>query len=88
MKVTSPAQFPSCGLARQQPRAGSCLAGRPECVGPLSWKDKDALKAEIDDFKAALNGVRVEEAFLPCASIGIIAQRIENKYYRAYEVTL
>lgn len=59
--------------------------GWPECVGPLGWKDKAALQSEIDDFRAALQGVSVEEAFLPAASIGIIAQRIKNQYYPTYE---
>ena len=61
------------------------MAGRPECVGPLAWKDRAALDADIANFKAALAGADVEEAFLPSASIGIVAQRIENKYYPTYE---
>jgi 5-methyltetrahydropteroyltriglutamate--homocysteine methyltransferase len=61
------------------------IAGRPECVGPLSWQDIDSLHQDIANFKAALDGATVEEAFLPSASVGIIAQRMENKYYPTYE---
>jgi 5-methyltetrahydropteroyltriglutamate--homocysteine methyltransferase len=61
------------------------LASRPECVGPLTWKGHAALQADIDNFKAALSAVAVEEAFLPCASVGIIAQRLSNAYYSTYE---
>jgi 5-methyltetrahydropteroyltriglutamate--homocysteine methyltransferase len=55
------------------------------CVGPLKVKDEASLHADIANFKAALAGAGVEEAFLPCASIGIVAQRIENRYYPTYE---
>ena len=61
------------------------MQGRPECIGPLSWKDKAALQTDIDNFKAALGGVRVEEAFMPSVSIGIVAARMENRYYPSHE---
>jgi 5-methyltetrahydropteroyltriglutamate--homocysteine methyltransferase len=61
------------------------MQGRPECIGPLSWKDKAALQADIDNFKAALGGVKVEEAFMPSVSIGIVAARMENRYYPSHE---
>jgi 5-methyltetrahydropteroyltriglutamate--homocysteine methyltransferase len=65
--------------------AGPRLGGRPACVGSLSWKDKGALQADIENFKSALKDVKVEEAFLPSVSVGIIAQRMENRYYATYE---
>jgi 5-methyltetrahydropteroyltriglutamate--homocysteine methyltransferase len=58
---------------------------RPQCTGPLAWKNKEELLADIDNFKAALGGVQVAEAFVPCASVGIIAQRMDNAYYPTYE---
>jgi len=61
------------------------LAGRGQCVGPLEWKDKAALQTDIENFKAALKGLDVAEAFMPSASVGIVAQRIDNKYYPTYE---
>lgn len=79
--------FPGYAEWRAQQRRGAATVtpGRPQCVGPLGWKDVSALRAEIDDFKAALQGVKVEEAFLPAASVGIIAQRMDNRYYPTYE---
>jgi 5-methyltetrahydropteroyltriglutamate--homocysteine methyltransferase len=65
--------------------APGLITGRPECIGPLAWKDKAALQADIDNFKDALKGADVEEGFLPSASIGIVAQRMDNKYYPTYE---
>ncbi len=69
------------------------FAARTACVGPLSWKDREALQQDIANFKHALSQVEgaalaqhhFEEAFLPCASVGIVAQRIENRYYPTYE---
>jgi 5-methyltetrahydropteroyltriglutamate--homocysteine methyltransferase len=55
------------------------------CVGPLAVKDHASLEADISNFKAALAAAGVDEAFLPCASVGIVAQRLENRYYSTYE---
>ena len=61
------------------------MQGRPECIGPLSWKDKGALQTDIANFKAALGKVNVEEGFMPSVSIGIVAARMENRYYPSHE---
>jgi 5-methyltetrahydropteroyltriglutamate--homocysteine methyltransferase len=61
------------------------FARQTACVGPLKVKDSESLERDIANFKAALAGVRVEEAFLPSASVGIVAQRLENRYYATYE---
>jgi 5-methyltetrahydropteroyltriglutamate--homocysteine methyltransferase len=81
-------EFPGYGVWRARGRTtvmASPFGARPECIGPLSWKDHAALQADIDNFKAALGEVNVEEAFIPCASVGIIAQRMANAYYPSYE---
>lgn len=59
--------------------------GRPKCVGPLAWKDKDAVKTDIQNLRAALGSLGVEDAFIPSASIGTIAQQVVNGYYASYE---
>jgi len=38
------------------------------CVGPITYTGSEALQRDIDDIKTALNGVAVEEAFLPVAA--------------------
>jgi 5-methyltetrahydropteroyltriglutamate--homocysteine methyltransferase len=79
-------EFPGYQAWRNPTRyTNSPFGSRPECIGPLAWKDKQALQTDIDNFKAALSGVKVEEAFVPCASVGIIAQRLANAYYPTYE---
>src|SRR5499433_347172 len=38
------------------------------CVGPIAYTGQAELARDIDNFKAALQGVKVEEAFLPVAA--------------------
>jgi 5-methyltetrahydropteroyltriglutamate--homocysteine methyltransferase len=77
--------FPSFTEWRRQRGFTGGIMQATHCTGPLSWKDRDALDSDIANFKAALEGAGVEEAFLPAASIGIIAQRLPNRYYPSYE---
>jgi 5-methyltetrahydropteroyltriglutamate--homocysteine methyltransferase len=79
-------EFPGYQAWRNPQRyARNPFGVRPECTGPLGWKDKAALLRDIENLKAALAAVQVEEAFVPCASVGIIAQRIANAYCPSYE---
>ena len=71
--------YASRGTAYFSPR------GRPKCVGPLAWKDQGAVRRDIENLRLALTGVEVEEAFIPSASIGTIAQQVVNGYYGSYE---
>jgi 5-methyltetrahydropteroyltriglutamate--homocysteine methyltransferase len=78
--------FPGYREWRNQYRNGPTpFSTRPVCVGPLKWKDLGSLKTDIENLKASLSRVKVEEAFLPCASVGIVAQRVANTYYKTYE---
>lgn len=61
------------------------FGSRPECIAPLVWKGEAALQSDLNNFKSAIRDVAVTEAFVPCASIGIIAQRFSNAYYPSYE---
>jgi 5-methyltetrahydropteroyltriglutamate--homocysteine methyltransferase len=59
--------------------------GRPRCIGPLRWKDEDAVRRDIANLRAAADASGVEEAFLTSASIGTIAQQVVNGFYASYE---
>ena len=52
------------------------------CNGPLKYIGHLAVKAEIETFKAALQGVKVEEAFLPAVAPGTLEHWLKNDYYR------
>jgi 5-methyltetrahydropteroyltriglutamate--homocysteine methyltransferase len=86
-QMTPDAEFPGYTAWRSRGRtmATTPFASRPECVGPLQWKDSKPLEADIAALKDAMGGKPVVEAFVPCASVGIIAQRIANAYYPTYE---
>jgi len=51
------------------------------CHAPLKYIGQEPLKAEIDDFKAGLDGQRYEEAFLPAIAPGTIEHWMKNDYY-------
>jgi 5-methyltetrahydropteroyltriglutamate--homocysteine methyltransferase len=60
----------------------------PACNGPITLRDKDAVHQDIANLKAALEGVRAEEVFMPAASPGTIAQVMQNNYYPTQEAYL
>src|SRR5215469_5512053 len=60
----------------------------PACTGPISLRDRDAVHRDIANFKAALQEVQPEGAFMPAASPGAIAQVMQNKYYPTQEAYL
>jgi 5-methyltetrahydropteroyltriglutamate--homocysteine methyltransferase len=53
----------------------------PVCVGPLTYTGHAAIKADIDNFKAALAAAGVEEGFMTSVAPGS-ASRIGNAYYK------
>jgi 5-methyltetrahydropteroyltriglutamate--homocysteine methyltransferase len=60
----------------------------PACNGPITLRDMDAVHQDIANLKAALQGVRNEEVFVPAASPGTIAQVMQNNYYPTQEAYL
>ncbi len=64
---------------------GNPFESRPECTAPLVWQGDAKLRTDIDNLKAALRGLTVEEAFIPCASVSVVAQRLANAYYPSHE---
>jgi len=61
---------------------------RPACTGPIVYKNKEALQKDIENFKAALQGVAPEETFLSAASPGVISLFLKNQYYANHEAYL
>ena len=55
------------------------------CTGPLAYIGRAAVQADIENFKAALRGVQVEEAFLPAVAPGTIEHWLRNEYYPSDE---
>jgi 5-methyltetrahydropteroyltriglutamate--homocysteine methyltransferase len=57
----------------------------PACVGPVSYRDLDAVAADIANLKAAVEGADVEDAFMSAASPGVIAFFLPDRHYGSHE---
>ena len=55
------------------------------CVGPIKYTGQVELQRDIDNFKAALKGVSVEEAFLPVAAPASVIPDRKNEFYKSDE---
>jgi 5-methyltetrahydropteroyltriglutamate--homocysteine methyltransferase len=55
------------------------------CVGPIKYTGQAELQRDIDNFKAALQGVKVAEAFLPVAAPASVIPDRKNEYYKSDE---
>src|SRR6478735_1467874 len=55
------------------------------CVGPIKYTGQAELQRDIDNLKAALKTVQVEEAFLPVAAPASVIPDRKNEYYKSDE---
>jgi 5-methyltetrahydropteroyltriglutamate--homocysteine methyltransferase len=74
--------------AYADPESGVSTGPRPAtgpvCVAPLSYIGGDAIKADIANFKAALDAADVKEGFMTSIAPGSTT-RVANVYYKTYE---
>ena len=66
-------------------REGVATTVEAVCVGPITYTGQAELKRDIDNFKAALKGVGVAEAFLPVAAPASVIPDRKNEYYKSEE---
>jgi len=66
------------------PRAMPPAASPAVCQGPIAYKGEALLQRELATFKAALQGVNVEEAFVPAIAPAMVG-RGQNQYYATEE---
>ena len=52
------------------------------CTGPIAYTGQAALERDIDNFKAALERVKIEEAFLPVAAPASVIPDRKNEHYK------
>ena len=72
-------------------RGGDRRHGVDVCTGPVSYKGHAAIRADIDNLKAALKGRPHEEVFMPAISPAYIFATLPNEFYRTddeYELAL
>jgi len=58
------------------------------CVGPIGYSGQAQLQRDIDNFKAALNGAKVAEAFMPVAAPASVIPDRKNEYYKTEDELL
>ena len=58
---------------------------RPRCVGPIEVKDREPLRKDLANYKAALDGAGVTDAFLTSSSPGVASVFMPNAYYPTHE---
>jgi len=63
---------------------GPIAMRRPICVGPIKYVGQALLKADIDNFKAAMKAAGCEEGFMSAIAPGSAA-RLRNQYYKTNE---
>jgi 5-methyltetrahydropteroyltriglutamate--homocysteine methyltransferase len=57
----------------------------PACDGPIAYRDTDAVRADIANLRAALDGTGAEDAFLSAASPGVVAFFLKDRHYGSHE---
>jgi 5-methyltetrahydropteroyltriglutamate--homocysteine methyltransferase len=60
---------------------GAVIASEVVCSGPIEYVGQDVLQRDIDNLKAGLEGVDVEEVFLPVVGPGSVQPYIRNEHY-------
>jgi 5-methyltetrahydropteroyltriglutamate--homocysteine methyltransferase len=66
-------------------REGVATTIEAVCVGPIAYTRQAELARDIENFKSALKGVDVAEAFLPVAAPASVIPDRKNEYYKTEE---
>ena len=72
-------------VAAYERMTGTNTARRAVCVGPISWRDREPLRQDIENLRAALAQVAVIEGFMTAASPGLVPVFQNNSYYPSHE---
>jgi 5-methyltetrahydropteroyltriglutamate--homocysteine methyltransferase len=57
----------------------------PACIGPVSYRDLDAVRTDIANLQAAVADADVADTFMTAASPGVISVFLQNRYYPSHE---
>ena len=57
----------------------------PTCIGEVRVRDHEQVRTDIDNLRAATEGVKAEDVFMSAASPGVIALFLRNQYYPSHE---
>lgn len=89
MNLAEVADFPEWGERLfDELGKGMSYVRSPACVGPIEVKDREQVARDIENLKAATQGVKAEDVFMTAASPGVIALFFANRYYPSREAYL
>src|ERR1700744_2498977 len=57
----------------------------PACNAPISVRDKQAARTDVENLKLALAQVKAEEGFMSAASPGVVSLFFRNDHYKDFE---
>jgi 5-methyltetrahydropteroyltriglutamate--homocysteine methyltransferase len=66
-------------------QGGTTSMANSMCTGPITYRGSTAVQTDIANFKAALQGLPFEEAFVPAVAPGTIELQRANHYYPTEE---
>ena len=66
-------------------QGGTTSMANSVCTGPVTYRGQVAVKTDIANFKAALQGQNFEEAFIPAVAPGTIELQRANHFYKTEE---
>ena len=64
---------------------GENVARRAVCTGPVEWRDREPLRQDITNLKAATAGAGATDVFMTAASPGLVPVFQTNRYYPSHE---
>lgn len=89
MNLADVADFPEWGQRLfGELGKGMSYVRTPACVGPIEVKDREQVARDIENLKAATQGVKAEDVFMTAASPGVIALFFANRHYPSREAYL
>ncbi|HTD78541.1 MAG TPA: cobalamin-independent methionine synthase II family protein [Chloroflexota bacterium] len=80
-----PEAFPAYAASLAQSPFSAARGAPPLNVGPIAWKNRDDLAADIANLQAAAAGLGVAELFMPAVSPGQVLFTVPTTYYRSDE---
>lgn len=64
------------------------VVSMPACIGDVRVRDHERVQVDIDNLRAAAQGVEAEDVFMSAASPGVIALFLLNQHYPSHEAYL
>jgi 5-methyltetrahydropteroyltriglutamate--homocysteine methyltransferase len=77
--------FPQVYAALSRGETGTAAAMHMVCTGPVTYTGHEQLRRDIDNLKAAAEGLPVTELFMPAVSPSSVEHWQSNQYYKTQE---